>query len=180
MKYEIKRVEDTDPMRCQAVNTQGQCHNLATVQGGFCPVHGGNRAVAIQQAETQRLYKLTKYRARLNELDSPNHDVKNLREEIGILRIVMEEIVNNCTGPVDILAHAPKISDLAVKIGKLISACHSIEKSLGQYLDKNTLIQVAQEIVTIIATHISDAEVLDKIITGIEDTLIRASSPQSD
>ncbi len=174
-KYKIERADSPDsPMRCQAVTSKGQCLNKATVEGGFCPVHGGNRAVATAEAERKRLYHLTKYRERLDELDSPNQDIKNLREEIGIMRIVMEAIVNQCDGPAEILCHAPKISDLATKIGKLVTNCHNIDKSLGQYLDKNDIVQIAQEIVQVISGVVSDAEDLEAIIEGIEMVLERA------
>lgn len=175
MKYEIKRIDRVDdPMRCQATNTRGQCFNIATKEGGFCPVHGGNRAVASEKKERRRLYQLTKYRSRLEELDAPDQHIKNLREEIGILRIVMEEVINNCDGPTDILVHAPKISDLATKIGKLVTSCHNIDKSLGQYLDKNDIVQIAQEMVQVISGVVSDADDLTSIIEGIDDVLTRA------
>ncbi len=174
MKYKIEKVEADSPMRCQAVTKQGQCLNKATVQDGFCPVHGGNRALQSAKVERKRLYNLTKYRARLEELDAPNQEIKNLREEIGILRIVLEEVVNNCDSPAEILCHAPKISDLATKIGKLVTSCHNIDKSLGQYLDKNDIVQIAQEMVQVIAGVVSDADNLEMIISGIDDVLERA------
>ena len=180
MKYAIEKIKRMDdPMRCQAVNRFGQCLNKATKEGGFCPAHGGNRAVDSQKAETKRLYNLSKYRARLAELDAPNQHVKNLREEIGILRIVMEEIVNSCDGPVDILAHAPKLSDLATKIGKLVTACHQIDKSLGQYLDKNVVVQIAQELVQVIAGVVKDPAELEKVIEEVEEILERTFEEQA-
>jgi len=174
-KYTITKVDSPDdPDRCQAVNTHGQCLNKATKTGGYCPAHGGNKAINADKKERKRLYDLSRYRSRLEEMDSPNQNVKNLREEIGILRIVMEEIINRCDGPVDMLANAPKISDLATKIGKLVTQCHSIDKSLGQYLDKNEIVQIAQEMVGVIAGVVTDADDLTIIIEGIEATLDRA------
>ena len=173
-KFKIEKItEADDPMRCQGVAANGQCHNKALVLDGFCPIHGGNHAIARQDKEKKRLYNLSKYRQRLSELDSPNQDVKNLREEIGILRIVMEEVVNQCEGPVDILANAPKISDLAVKIGKLVNSCHGIEKSLGQYLDKSVMIQIAQEIVAAIGNHVKEPATLDLVIEDIAGIMER-------
>lgn len=174
-KHIIEKVERADdPCRCQAVNNIGQCLNKATKEGGFCPAHGGNHAIKAEKVKRKRLYDLSRYRVRLEEMDSPDQDVKNLREEIGILRIVMEEIINSCKGPVDILANAPKISDLATKIGKLITQCHNIDKSLGQYLDKNEIVQIAQEIVQVISGVITDSDDLGNVIEGIEEVLDRA------
>ncbi len=174
-KYITERVDRADsPNRCQAVNRWGQCLNKGTVEGGFCPIHGGNRAIEKEKADRQRLYQLTKYRSRLEELDAPNQQVKNLREEIGILRIVMENIVEMCDCPAEILAHSPKISDLATRIGKLVTQCHTIDQSLGQYMDKNDIVQVAQEFVQVISGVVTNAEDLDKIIDGIKDVMDRA------
>jgi len=174
-KYTITKVDRADsPERCQAVNKWGQCLNVATVTGGYCPVHGGNKAIESQKTEKLRLYNLTKYRSRLEELDGDNQHVKNLREEIGVLRIVMEQVVNSCEGPLDMLAHAPKISDLATKIGKLVTQCHNIDKSLGQYMDKNDIVQIAQEFVQVISAVVTDPEDLGTIIEGIKEVLERA------
>ena len=174
-KHKITRVDRVDdPCRCQAVHKYGQCLNKATKEGGFCPAHGGNNAINAEKVRKQRLYDLSKYRSRLEEMDSPDQNVKNLREEIGILRIVMEKVVNSCEGPVDLLANAPKISDLATKIGKLVTQCHSIDKSLGQYLDKNEIVQIAQEMVQVISGVVDDPAALESIIEGVEDILDRA------
>jgi len=173
-KHKIEKVDRADsPDRCQAVNKWGQCLNKATVEGGYCPAHGGNKALNNIKKEKQRLYNLTKYRARLDELDGDNQNVKNLREEIGVLRIVMESVINQCDGPTDVLIHAPKISDLATKIGKLVTQCHGIDKSLGQYMDKNDIVQIAQEFVQVISGIVTDPTDLSEIIEGIKDVLER-------
>jgi len=173
-KYITEKMDNQDdPMRCQGITSNGQCLNKATVQGGYCPSHGGNNQIIQQKKKRQRLYDLTKYRARLDKMDDDNQNVKNLREEIGICRIVMEEVINNCQGPVDMLSHAPKISDLATKIGKLVSQCHNIDKSLGQYMDKNDIVQIAQEFVQVISGVVKDPDDLGTIIEGIKDVLDR-------
>jgi len=161
-----------DPYRCQAITQQGQCTNKGTrleenTYGAFCRVHGGNKTQEAFQATKARNYRLTKFQAAL-ERQSDSSAIKSLREEIGILRMLMEEKLNRCTDMAGLLLESQQISDLVLKIEKLVVSCHRLEGSMGQTLDKQAILQFASEIITIIGTKLEGQEqIIEEIANEI-------------
>ena len=166
MEYIIEWVEADDPSRCQAVTRQGQCLNKATVEGGTCPVHGGNGAVEKAERESIRNYKLAKFQVALNRhADSPR--LKSLNDEVAILRMMLEEQLNQCQDATDLILKSHLISDLVIKIEKLVKSCHSLESSLGGLLDKQAILTFASNVIDVIGSVITDDEQLQIISDGI-------------
>jgi hypothetical protein len=159
---------------CQAVRANGgNCPNKPLEGTNFCAAHGGNKSLDSQEKARIRTYRLAKYQGRMDDfVNQPN--IKSLRDEIGILRILMEERLNSLQNPLEILAHSATISDLCLKIEKLVTSCHKLEKSMGEYLDKNAIIQLAGEITGIINRYVSDADIVEKIATEIYDRIATA------
>lgn len=141
---------DADPLRCQAITHIGQCQNQKTEHSAYCPVHGGNKAEDRVAAESIRNFRLTKWQARIqNYADSPV--VKSLREEIGILRMILEETLQKCENESDLVLQSQHISDLVMKIEKVVASCQILETKTGSVLDKNLLTRVAEEWIKIIS-----------------------------
>ncbi len=164
------------PNRCQAVNVQGQCRNLGIelLNGGYtanCLAHGGNKQRDSQKALSLRNYRVDKWRAKLQRLGN-TPDIKNLRDEIGILRLLMEERLNKCADATDLILQSGPISDLVMKIEKVVASCHKLEGSMGMLLDKQAILQFAQTVIGIIAAELEgQEEVIDKIATRILENL---------
>lgn len=183
---EWERVEQDDPERCQSVDGQGQCPYKAIPPSNHCPRHGANRAVATTKNENIRNYNLGKWRARVNEF-ADNPKVKSLREEIGIMRMMLEEILLRCNDSADLVLYNGKISDMIVKIQKLVESCHKLEERTGVLLDKQAIIVVCDSIVKIIGEKIEDPDALNDIacrmvdvvakIGGLNNVLANASTP---
>lgn len=162
------RCEPDDPKRCQAVcrGNTGQCPYTAIENSQYCHMHCGPVQANAEKAKAIRMYRLSQYRDRVNEL--ADHDkVKSLREEIGILRVMLEELVNSCKTSLDLMLNTNKISDLVVKIEKLVSSCHRLEQSTGMLLDKQSALHLASIIVNIISEHVEDGDAIDKIANQI-------------
>jgi hypothetical protein len=66
------------------------------------------------------MFRLTAYRARAHEF-SDHHELTNLREEVGILRMVLEQLLEKCEQPNDLIIHANKITELTRTIQKLVA-----------------------------------------------------------
>jgi hypothetical protein len=136
--------------------------------GKFCGRHKGN-TTASETANNIRNYRLTKFRAQIEE-KADSSAIKSLREEIGITRQVLETFINRCEDETDLMIHSNKISDLVIKIEKLVSSCHRLERSTGQLLDKSAIIQVAGMFVEIVSEYVPDriqAEISDKLLSTI-------------
>lgn len=162
------RCEADDPNRCQAITKSGQCPYKADEGIKFCPMHKGNGAAA-EKEKNVRNYRLTKFRAQIEE-KADSDAIKSLREEIGITRQVLETFINRCEDETDLMIHSNKIGDLVLKIEKLVSSCHRLERSTGQLLDKTAIIQVACMFVDIIGEYVSDeiqAEISNRLVETI-------------
>lgn len=162
----FERVEAGSPEQCQGVFKHGQCPYKKIPGSDFCPMHGGATQVNALAKESKRMYQLAKWRDQ-HDAFVDSDQVKSLREEIGILRIVMQETLNICQTSADILMYSSKISDLAIKLEKLVSSCHRLEASTGVLLDKTAALHLASVIVKIIGEHVTDENVIDKISEDI-------------
>ena len=116
------------------------------------------------------MYKLQKYQARLGELKDHSAAL-SLRNEIGILRMTLEEIINKCDSPVDLMIHSGKISRLVQDIGKLVVESKKLEAGLGRLLDRQVVLGLASAIIDVIGSVVEDPEQLSAISEGIEQIL---------
>ena len=157
------------PNRCQTTNTRGQCHNLGAMQPDgkrlkTCLPHGG------KLKSTKRNYNLTKWRARL-DAKADAVGIKSLREEIGILRIMLEERLERAQDPMDLILQSGPISELVMKIERVVTSCHKLEGSMGQLLDKQALLAFATSVIGIITECVEDETVRQSIAERIEGLL---------
>lgn len=151
-----------DPNRCQAVNAQGQCNNASAPHSTFCLAHGGNKAAESVAKKEARNYRKSKWQARINE-HADSAIIKSLREEIGILRIIMEERLALCKTDMDIILYSGPITDLVMKIEHLVSSCHKLEDKLKVVVDRAQLLQFASMVINIVASKVSDEATLEII-----------------
>ena len=169
---EIPKIEsDDDPNRCQAVTAQGQCRNKAIVlpsgnYGTFCICHGGNKQVESEEKRDKRLYQLGKWQNQL-EQQADHVNIKSLREEIGILRMVLQERFSVLKDTTDLILASGSITDLIMKIEKLVASCHKLEGSMGELLDKQAVLQFASSIISIISDEITDNDTVNRIADRI-------------
>jgi hypothetical protein len=163
-------LEPDDPRRCKAVAGYGQCPYEAMEDSQFCSMHGGNKAQERAEKERIRNYRLAKWRTQLDGFtDSPH--LKSLREEVGILRMLMQETLDKCQDASDLFMMSNKIGDLVERITKTVAQCHRLEQSTGQMLDKTAALNFASQVVEIIGRYISDTNALDMITNDMLSAL---------
>lgn len=143
-----KRVEFDDPTCCQGLGPQGPCNIQAVPGQKFCRMHFGIGNKIAEQKAT-RNYLLNRYQHRVNDF-ADNDQIKSLREEIGILRMLLEQTINKCQNDTELLLYSNKIADLVVKIEKLVASCHKLELATGQLIDKATMMFLGDVIIQII------------------------------
>ena len=155
-------VDKDDPSeRCEATVAFGQCPYKKHLKTNFCPMHGYNHV-----PDYKRNYQLARWQNRVNNF-ADNDQIKSLREEIGILRMVMEEILLHCNDATDILMASQRISDTALKIEKLVVSCDKLENRMGMVLSKRAVIQLAGEYVQIINNYVTDPDIIEQISSQI-------------
>lgn len=147
------------------VADQGQCTQPHLPGSSFCEKHRN-----LEQAHSiplrRRNYRLSRFQARMEEF-ADNEEAKSLREEIGILRMLLEETLNKCSNSTELLIASGKIADLVLKIEKLVSSCHRLESATGVLLNKSAIVQLAGVLIEIIGTYVKQENELEEIANKI-------------
>lgn len=171
-----ERVEPDDPRRCQhVIPNRGQCI-LVQVEGSkFCINHGGSIALKQAKTATLRNYRLNKFHQEIRE-KSDSSEIKSLRDEIGILRHILQEKINQCNDTHDLLLQSGPISDLVMKIDKVVVSCNRLETQLGGMLDTTQAFQLAAEFIEIISKYVDDEEALSAISNEFSQTISRPTT----
>lgn len=148
-----KVTDPDDPRRCQGVCASGQCPHKAEPESHFCAMHGGKKSQEAINKKEMKNYRLTKYRDRVTDL-SNNANLASLRDEVAILRMIIEEKVNACQDTQQLLLVSGPLSDLVMKCGVLVEKCNRLESRLGNFLDRNKITQFAQICIEIISQFV--------------------------
>jgi hypothetical protein len=175
MDNKFERVAPDSPDRCQGVTKIGQCPFKAKENSTFCPMHGGNKATDVAVANNIRQYRIAKFQARMDDFyTSPT--LKTLREEIALLRMLIEERINTCNTSVELVMASPVIADLISRVERVVTSCNKLENNLGQLLDKTTAISLADGIVNIVTGYISDPLEREKIAFDVARLIMHVGS----
>lgn len=175
----IKSVPADSPNRCQAMTLKGQCVGAKAENSDYCMMHGGNLGAEMKARAGLRNYRLTVFKARLDQLGDST-EIKNLRDEIAILRLLMEERLNQCKDNMDLIYQSGPISDLVLKIERVVTSCNKLELSTGGLLDKQAIMQFGSEIISVLSNEIKDEVLLARISERLYDTIARTISAQED
>lgn len=164
MADDIERCAVDDPNRCQGANKFGQCGCLAMPGTEFCKMHSGAQAKKDQKQIHGFLVNV--WEARLRGL-TDDTGVRSLRMEVGVLKLLLETLINRCQTPDDLLEHRSKFEDLTGKIEKVVLSCNRLEKSTGMMMDKSQALHIAGSIVSIISEHVKDQDTVSIIADEI-------------
>lgn len=157
---------------------QSQCPYLAEEGSTYCVRHASNAEKQAANIEEQRNYNLGKWRARVNEL-ADNTKAKSIREEVGIMRLLIENVMVRCKDEHELFLQTGRLSDLLMKAEKLISSCHRLETANGQLLDRTVALSWASAMVGIIADEIKDPIAIDRISEKMMLAFTTVMDPQN-
>lgn len=178
IEQKLERCAPGDPRRCQANGMQSQCPYLAEEGSTYCVRHANNTEMQAANIEEQRNYNLGKWRARVNEL-ADNTKAKSIREEVGIMRLLIENVLVRCKDEHELFLQTGRLSDLLMKAEKLISSCHRLETANGQLLDRTVALSWASAMVGIIADEIKDPIAIDRISEKMMLAFTTVMDPQN-
>lgn len=171
MAYETERINaPDDPRRCQGSDSMGQCRNLAIDGAAFCPACAGRAHLGLVEKNRQQ-YLLTnpRFRARLESLSS-GEEIKSLRDEIAIARMLVEELLNKVKDD-EVSMVSGRVNALLLTIERLVSRAHVIEQNLGQLLQKIAVLKLMQTVCEVITEEVSPlsggTEAIERIVDRI-------------
>lgn len=171
-----------DPNRCKGASRDGQCRNVAAHGSDYC--EEAHRGKSTDQAERKRMYLLAKAadRARLTEL-SGHEEVKSLREEIGLARMLIEQRFNLVKTDLDLLNACGPLNTLLLTVDRLVKSAHSMEQSLGLLLDKSSVLQLSLILCQIVIEELEGIEdyqlIVDRITERFAETIGAANNPHA-
>ncbi|MGH7194650.1 MAG: hypothetical protein ACREJM_14120, partial [Candidatus Saccharimonadales bacterium] len=147
--------DPADPNRCKGATRSGQCRHKALTGSDYC--HGcgklwDNEAALLEQ---KRQYNLTEahYRVRLEQL-AEHSDVKSLRDEIALTRLLIEKRFNLIKTDTDFINACGQINTLLLTAERLNKSAHAIEQSLGVLLSRDTVLRLGQAIIEVLADEL--------------------------
>lgn len=152
--------------RCEGTIKTGQCINCKVPGTDYCLNHGANKQLQSKNGTTVRNYRLQRWKNRVGEM-ADSGGIKSLREEVGILRVILEEMMNQCNDATDLLLYSQRMADLVMKIEKLVSSCDRLENRMGMLLGKDSVLQLAATYVQIINSYVSDPNIIESISVDI-------------
>lgn len=153
LRHQVDHPDDKE--RCQALAGKNQCIQRQVPGSKYCPVHGGNKALKSEALASLNRYRLGKYQARVEHFTS-DAQIKDLRAELGILRMILEEKLNLCLEIPELVIQASPIGELILKIQKLVETIHKLDKDLENLLDKPQILVLAERIIAIMNDEITD------------------------
>lgn len=172
-----KATFDDDPERCQSSTKFGPCPNKALPGCKFCAIHGGVIEQQSAERDNLRTYRSAKYLDRIKHM-SDRSRVKAIHEEIGILKMLVEEMLDTIKDPIDLLMRAGPISELIMKITSCVSVLDKIEHRAGELLNKSAIMAIALNITSIIKQALPDQpELLAKICAEITECVSSQTNP---
>jgi hypothetical protein len=147
----------------------GQCPGEAIENSNFCKTHHKG------ENDDLRYYHITNHmvadsKLRHNAVD----EIKDLREEIALARALIETRLNLAKDENELIASMGILHQYLATVEKLVSACHRMDTNLGNILNKSSLLNLAQEIVTIISDEMRDVPDREEIIDKISHKIIAA------
>lgn len=161
-RYDLERTEEG--ILCSV------CGIHTAVEGtDLCARHGANKVLAKKAQENILEIKKDKLRARINVLAS-NPKRYTLDEELGVLRLTLEEKLNNI-GENEIHMHSDGIATLVGQIQKLVDSCIKISRQLKLLMTPDDMNMVVQKLVDVLDDKIQDKDLMDEIANELLSTL---------
>ena len=178
MRTNEDRVETpSDPERCKGITKYGtQCTHKAEYGSDFCRYHGGSTQIKKREATRGFLLSKMRDRERLAEVSDRLEPVKELRDSIALLHILIEKrfdlIKEN--DELSLITACGPLNTMLQNMDRLVSSCHRIEKNLGELLTKQTIMALAKRMVDIIIDELQDVEGYETIVDRITGRLVEA------
>jgi hypothetical protein len=161
---DMTRVRDLDdPNRCTYMKPgEGQCMMRAVEGGTRCKVHGGGRQLQVQKKEQLRAYAKNRWSAAIRE-NANDSEIKSLREELGIARIMLDQLLNRCKDSHDLLMMSTPIDNMLKTINLIQKTSHSIEKDLDNMIGPDSLMKFGDELFNVIMEEVEDTDTINRI-----------------
>ena len=147
---------------------QGQCPMESVEGGDRCPKHGGGAQLASQKKSRVRAYHLNQWRTSIAD-NSNDPEIKNLRDEVGILRMTLNAVLNRCKDNHDLLMMSGQVQSLVNSLQVLMKTVHTIDKDEQSYITEEQLAAWMSQVFDILTEEIQDEELIGNIVMKLSE-----------
>jgi hypothetical protein len=145
--------------------------NRAEPGSNHCRAHGGRNLAEIENRNGYLLAKAEE-KGRLASLSDEMEPVKELRDNIALLHMMIERRWNLIKSDADYLAACGPLNQMFQNMDRLVNSCHKIEQNLGALLAKNAILSLAKQMVEVIIEELEGIDNYEEIVDRITDRLI--------
>ena len=167
----MERVTDpADPQRCQAAMAGEQCRGVKLEGSDYCRIHSSGRRLQ-ERGLRQYYFVKAQDRARLAAF-AEHDDIKSLRDEIAVTRMMIEGLWNSAQSDVERLAIYGRVNSHILTLEKLVKTCNQIEERLGNLLAKSTLLRVGTQICQLLVTRLEGLPNYEQLVDALIHDII--------
>jgi hypothetical protein len=168
-----KVLSEYDSTRCQGLVKNNPCMNVAQPGSNYCALCDPEH----QPKKVLKNYLLGKAQdqARLSEL-STNEEIKSLREEIALTRMLIQKRLDVVKTDTDLIMACSSINALLLTVDRLVNSTHKIEQSLGELLERDTVVRIANYLVQCLIKHLENVPNVNEIIDAVLVDFNKAST----
>lgn len=164
-----------DPRRCTVTIRGEQCPHQKVAGTDLCARHTSSS----QKRDPLANYKFSEqFHVKIKDF-AECEDIKSLRGEIGVLRLMLQSVINSCNDEMELTLQADRITRLVGEINKCVINCQKLEESTGQLLDKTIVVNIGGMIVNVIDKYVDDKELVGEIGREIYENIDAASRPEN-
>lgn len=180
MRTKLVRVDADSPERCGGVGRNGgqQCPYGRVPNTPYCALHGGASTARAMAKKAFKLYKISKYRQRLDELSDDQDAASRHLEELAICRMTIEALVNE-GNQVDLVRNAPKLTILLKEARELMAADRKLMAMNGEVIGRAVLGRLCSAIATVVQDFVPAdrlAECTDRLAAVLAAAVEEAQS----
>lgn len=149
------------PVRCASddPNACDYCHSfLAMPNSTRCPLHPLGTDSEVNQYRTA-LYNIKKTAvvARMQQMKG-HPEARTLTNELGILRLTLEELLNKCEDTYDLVTQEATISRLISNIQATLTSNVKLEERVGELLSVEQVITLMQMLFEIVRPYVPNPD----------------------
>lgn len=172
----IQRVGADHPECCQGNTGNGGCEYRRTPGSSYCPLHGSSTQRESAEKAELRQYKLNSIYATRAKDFANGSNIKNLSDEIALMRTTLETIFNSITNINDMMTYCDKIDKLATSIAKLVESWQKLQERNKELMSREEVIVIFDELLNVFLSKVTDPDALDQLAEECRVVLTRGLS----
>lgn len=156
----IQRVGSDHPECCQGNTGNGGCEYKRGPNSLYCPLHGGSGSEQTAERADLRQYKLNSIFAGRAKEFSKGSAVKNLADEIALMRTTLEAVFNGIQNTNELMLYCDKIDKLTQGIAKLSETWQKLQERNKELMGRDEIVSLFDQLIEKIIERVTDPDTI--------------------